>query len=155
MQCRRRTDGALSKPLRSMSEAYLERSDVAIYLRDVVRLLLANRTERPLEFIHQYFRGVLKGDNVVLREFAYVSASPRNRISFIMNFEEAYKDSKWTEAITADDYHQLLKLLCPDFPFALVNRAVYMLSSTRHDKMPFASLSLAVQVRRTAIVAWY
>jgi hypothetical protein len=119
---------------------------MALYLRDVVRLLLANRTERPLEFIHQYFRGVLNGNNVVLREFAYVNASSRNRLSFIMNFEEAYKGSTWTEPITADDYHQLMKLICPDFPLSLVKRAVYMVCSNHDERIPFADISLAVQV---------
>ncbi len=58
---------------------YLERSNVVTYLEDAVRLLLVNRVERPLEFIHQYFLSVLSGDQVIYREYEYIDATSRNR----------------------------------------------------------------------------
>jgi hypothetical protein len=124
---------------------YIEESGVAMYLRDVVRLLLAQRTEKPLLFIHEYFQGVLKGENVVLREFGYVNSTSRNRLSFIINFEKAYKQMG-EEAIPVDDYHQLLVLLCPDFPRVLVDRTISMMGADVANPPLFSKLSQAVQI---------
>jgi hypothetical protein len=78
------------------STAFLEQAHLELYLKDVVRLLLANRTERPVDFIHHYFQNVLAGDNVILREFSYVNASSRNRLSFLMVVTDTYKTFNWT-----------------------------------------------------------
>ena len=75
-------------------QAFIDQSGLAVYLRDVVRLLLAQRTEKPLLFIHEYFQSVLKGENVVLREYAYVNSTSRNRLSFIVNFDEVHVQSR-------------------------------------------------------------
>jgi hypothetical protein len=124
---------------------YIEESGIAMYLRDVVRLLLAQRTEKPLLFIHEYFQGVLKGENVVLREFGYVNSTSRNRLSFIINFEEAYKQMSEEEAMPVDDYHQLLVLLCPDFPRLLIDRALSMTGADAGKPLQFSKFSQAVQ----------
>lgn len=89
------------------SADYLERFHVSLYLEDAIKLLLDCRDERPLEFIAEYFNSMQRGDHVLLREFAYINA------------------------VTVEDALQLLGLLCPDFPEALVRMAARLTSPVR------------------------
>ena len=100
-----------------------ERTGVAAYLRDAVGMLLASRTHEPLEFMDGYFQSVLRGDNVLMRNFAYVNATTRNRLSFIVAMQETFGDCEWLEPIAPLDYLELLRQLCPDFPRPLVSAA--------------------------------
>ena len=100
-----------------------ERTGVAAYLRDAVGMLLVSRTNEPLGFMDGYFQSVLRGDNVLMRNFAYVNATTRNRLSFIVAMQETFGDCEWPEPIAPQDYLELLRQLCPDFPRPLVNAA--------------------------------
>ena len=60
--------GADTRPDAQLSSAeYLERHQIAFYLRDVISLLLRAKDDRPLEFIADYFSEVLNGTHVLLR----------------------------------------------------------------------------------------
>jgi hypothetical protein len=100
-----------------------ERTGVACYLRDAVGLLVNSRTSEPLRFMDDYFQGVLRGENVLMRHFAYVNATTRNRLSFVVAMEEAFGGCAWSEPVAPLDYLQLLRQLCPDFPRPLVSAA--------------------------------
>ena len=95
----------------SSADGYLERHHVEIYLRDVVSLVLRARTERPLEFIAEYFSQVLNGTNVLAREFAYVHECPRNRWAFMKEVHEAFGDLDQGQPLTAAELAHLLRLL--------------------------------------------
>ena len=47
--------------------------------------------------------------------------------------------------IPVDDYHQLMVLLCPDFPRHLIDRALTLMDTDASSSLPFAKLSQAVQ----------
>ncbi|KAL1514590.1 hypothetical protein AB1Y20_003684 [Prymnesium parvum] len=102
---------------------YLERHHVPFYLRDVIALLLQTRTERPLEFVAEYFAEVLEGKNVLCREFEYVNGSTHNRWSFIVSSRETFAGLDATQPTSNLELLQLLQLVCPDFPPRLVNEA--------------------------------
>ena len=70
--------------------AYLDTHHVPFYLNDVTTLLLRIRPTTPLDFIASYFSEVLNGTHVLLREFAYVSACPHNRWSFVRVVQESF-----------------------------------------------------------------
>jgi hypothetical protein len=69
---------------------YLDTHHVPFYLNDVTTLLLRIRPAAPLDFIASYFSEVLNGTHVLLREFAYVSACPHNRWSFVRVVQESF-----------------------------------------------------------------
>ncbi|CAN0238425.1 unnamed protein product, partial [Laminaria digitata] len=60
------------------AEDYVDNPELRVYVEDALRLVLAARPERPLDLIDNYFKSVLRQDNVVGREYAYVSATMRN-----------------------------------------------------------------------------
>eukprot|EP00698_Gefionella_okellyi_P016098 TRINITY_DN4583_c0_g1_i1.p1 TRINITY_DN4583_c0_g1~~TRINITY_DN4583_c0_g1_i1.p1 ORF type:complete len:288 (+),score=50.95 TRINITY_DN4583_c0_g1_i1:3-866(+) len=103
------------------SQEYLARSHVDVYLQDVITQLLQWRDERPLEYIADYFARVMSGANVLMREFTHVKATPRNRLAFCKKIKEAYTKFADTQEMSLNDCHQMLLLLCPDFPVELVN----------------------------------
>ena len=103
---------------------YLDRHYIPLYLNDVTTLLLRIRPAAPLDFIASYFSEVLNGTHVLLREFAYVSACPHNRWSFVRVVQESFAGvSPAQHELSAADLLQLLRLFCPDFPLELVTDA--------------------------------
>ena len=98
------------------SEEYLEKHNISFYLNDVISLLLNARDEQPLERISEYFESVLAGTHTLLREYAFVSESARERWAFAQSVREALADLDHTQPISAPDLTQLVRLVCPDFP---------------------------------------
>ena len=124
MATRSHTVAAMPRPARpSDPKDYLDEHDVPFYLRDVISLLLTSRTERPLEFIAEYFTEILEGKNVLCREFEYINHSAHNRWSFILSAREAFADFDSAQLMPPSEFLLLLQLVCPDFPDRLVNDA--------------------------------
>ena len=70
---------------------YLLQHDFDVYLRDVIQLVLNRRDDRPLDLIYDYFKSVTRGNHVISRDFKYINATPRNRASFVRNFERSHR----------------------------------------------------------------
>ena len=139
---------AASKPSPPSGRTYLEQHALPVYLRDVIQLVLSRRDDRPLDHIYEYFKSVSDGNNVISRDFKYINATPRNRASFVRNFQDSHGSMPGDERVTAEDYHQLLCLLCPDFSPSVVQAAARPLlvgqpAGDRH--LPFSALSVATQ----------
>lgn len=102
-------------------KAYLERYHIRRYLQDAVSLLLSS-DEPPVQFLANYFSNVANGENVLFRQFKYINCTPQNRRAFLWRFKSTYANYE-QEMLTPESFHQLLLLLCPDFPFSLVRNA--------------------------------
>jgi len=53
----------------------MESFKMQIYLQDAIKLILDRREEKPLDLLNQYFNTALKGEHILLREYAFVSAT--------------------------------------------------------------------------------
>ena len=62
------------------AQEYLERYQIQVYVNDAIRSVLDAREERPLDTCLKYFNSVLQGNHVLLREFEFINATPRNRL---------------------------------------------------------------------------
>ena len=139
---------------------YLEFYNVGVYIEDVVKLVLRNQDERPLEYIHRYFQNVSRGANVVQRDFKYVSSTFRNRVAFAkvvydsfpslsayggggtavgLDNGRASEKSVLGALLTASDWHQLACLTCRDFPALLVERACLIFIPGKKHKRTWAA----------------
>ena len=76
--------------------------DTTAYLRDAVELLLLHRPEQPLAFMDEYFDAVLRGRHVVGRDFAFVSATARNRLAFVAAFRTTFDTCCWANQWNGD-----------------------------------------------------
>ena len=125
---RRRPSLSLDATLRRKStreriphpQEYLDSHHLPLYLNDVVTLLLRLRPSAPLDFIADYFAEVLNGTHVLLRDFAYISACPHNRWSFVLVVQDGLSSLSSGQELSSNDLLQLLRLFCPDFPLELV-----------------------------------
>ena len=116
------SDGAKSKEL--SPQHYIEKYQLHLYVKDAVRLLLGRRDERPIPTVYKYFKSIVTGNNVHSREYAYVYATQRNRLAFILQLDECYPHLSDSERLTPNDYHQLLCIVCSDFPKSMVDEAL-------------------------------
>ncbi|KAI9202850.1 uncharacterized protein BJ171DRAFT_625906 [Polychytrium aggregatum] len=105
---------------------YLEHHKLSVYLEDVLIKLLEDRPEKPMNYLYDYFESVRLGTNILLRDFEYVKATTRNRISFA-HLLESILNSK-ADRHTALELHQLAELICTDFPGEIVERAAEIAS---------------------------
>lgn len=105
------------------AKEYLEAHSIRKYMQDSVALMLESKEETPLDFLASYFQSVSNGTNVLFRQFKYVNSTPRNRRSFIRLFSDIFSAFRASESLKPEALHQLLCLLCPDFPFSLVRNA--------------------------------
>ena len=101
-------------------QEYLDTHHIPLYLNDVVTLLLRLRPAAPLDFIANYFAEVLNGTHVLLRDFAYISACPHSRWSFVLVIQDSFGRLSPNQELSAHDLLELLRLFCPDFPLELV-----------------------------------
>lgn len=62
---------------------YFENYKMQIYLQDVVKIILDRKDEKPLDLLNEYFNTTVKGEHILLREYAFVSATQLNRKSFL------------------------------------------------------------------------
>ncbi len=123
-------------------ERYL--GDIRKYFHDAVGLCIAQDVRKPLNFMASYFDTVLSGENVLFRNFKYVNSTARNRRSFIRVFNQTFghfEDLKGPEAIGPESFHQLLCLLCADFPFSLVRNASRITLDSPTQIVSFKELS--------------
>jgi len=128
------------------AKKYLEKYYILRYIQDAVSLMLENKCERPLHFLADYFLSIEKGANVLHRNFRYVNCTPRNRQSFIQQFYDAYKSIDEYEELSIDSFHQLLTLLCRDFPYSLVRNASRITMEVKEipTKVAFSEFSLKI-----------
>ena len=131
---------------RKDSREYLRLHQLEPYFEDAARQALV-QGDRPAERLRAYFRRVLAMRQVVGREYAYVSATAWNRRSFVVVFREAIQNLLG-EHLTVGDFHQLLQLVCPDFPRATLDAIVHVLPRAliNDGLASCATLAIAKQV---------
>lgn len=95
-----------------------------IYLQDAIKIILDRKDEKPLDLLNEYFNTTLKGEHILLREYAFVSATQLNRKSFLQQVRKVFHSTPHYKIITALDYHQMICLVCSDFPRQLVIESV-------------------------------
>jgi hypothetical protein len=103
------------------------------------------RTDRPIEFIADYFSSVISGTHVVLRNFDFVNACDRNRWAFVTSCMESFAELPPDDMITALELTHMLRLLCPDFPAQLVEHSALLCGEV--DAHPFRKLLEATLMR--------
>ena len=59
-----------------------------------------------------------------MREYAFVSATNVNRRCFLQQVKKVFHTTPYFKVVTALDYHQMLCLICSDFPRSLMIEAV-------------------------------
>ena len=134
-------DGSVKEEL--SPEEYIEKYQLHLYIKDTVKLVLGRRDERPITTVYEYFKGIMNGENVLSREYAYISATQRNRLAFIFHIGNCYPHLSDSESLTPNDYHQLLCIVCSDFPKSLVDEA---LVGTQEEDYNYGTISRMVMI---------
>ena len=103
---------------------YLDNQKMAIYLQDAIKIILDRKDDKPLDLLNEYFNTTLKGEHILLREYAFVSATQLNRKSFLQQVRKVFHQTPHYKIVTSLDYHQMICLVCSDFPRSLIIEAV-------------------------------
>ncbi|BFZ05315.1 hypothetical protein BsWGS_08354 [Bradybaena similaris] len=135
-------------------EAYLAKHHILTYLEDSITQLLECREENPkvvpTQFFCEYFRSLQDGQHTMFREFAYIKSTPHNRISFVVLFWKCFQQiGKKGDLLSMQEYHSLLGLLCPDFPFQMVQNIarIVLIDDALDCLISFSDFIYAFQVQ--------
>eukprot|EP00941_MAST-03F_sp_MAST-3F-sp1_P004792 g4792.t1 len=135
-----------SDRFRLSSSEFLHLSNVGFYLDDAVALLIAERPERPMNFLAEYFESILLGKHVCYRPYSYITATTNNRHAFVRLARNVLLKFSRSMKIVLNDYYQLLRMLCPDFDHKIFDRTAALLGVSLLEEISFESASLAVHV---------
>ncbi|XP_021373690.1 UPF0705 protein C11orf49 homolog isoform X2 [Mizuhopecten yessoensis] len=136
------------------AEKYLAKHNILVYLEDSVAQLLEHREENPktnaVKFFSEYFNSLRDGNHTMFREYNFVKSTPHNRASFVRLFWKCYRQiGKKGDLLSIQEYHSLLSLLCPDFPFEPVQKTarIILLDDALDCLISFADFIYAFQVQ--------
>mmetsp|Transcript_29652 Transcript_29652/g.64720 ORF Transcript_29652/g.64720 Transcript_29652/m.64720 type:complete len:238 (-) Transcript_29652:2187-2900(-) len=118
----------------------LNESGLTLYLKDALTIMLENRPEDPLLFLHEYFQMVTRGKNLVDRAYRYLRLSPKERVVFMDNLVAAFsllESTGGSAGFTGREYMKVLKLLCSDFPPEIVHILFQVLGRGDNDSVGF------------------
>jgi hypothetical protein len=133
------------------SQEYLRLHQLEPYLEDAaVYALYAEDDLPPAERLRDYFRRVLTLEHIYGREYAYVSSTAWNRRAFVVAFRKCVHPLRDMD-LTVPDFHQLLIVICPDFPRATLDSIIHVLPRALQSEGKFhcGTLSTAFEVH------WY
>ena len=106
---------SMSRPPLDVSA--FDRSNLTVYLKDVVTLVLENRPEDPVAFVADYLRRVLSGASPLSRAYQYLTLSPHYRQAFVDNATVAFSVlDAGPRGLTGADHAELLRALLSDAP---------------------------------------
>ena len=128
------------------SSDYLETIDAEFYLNDVVSMILNTQPERPLEFMHEYFKTVNDMEHVVSKRFEYINATAHNRRAFLFACTRAFGHFGEGQEVAIGDLYQLVTMLCPNYPEARIYEIPRLLRSDPSARIPFGDLRVAFSV---------
>ncbi|KAK3740360.1 hypothetical protein RRG08_004297 [Elysia crispata] len=139
----------------SMSaEKYLAKYHVLTYIEDSILQLLEHREENskvvPAKFLCEYFCSLRDGNHTMFREFNFIRSTPHNRASFVVLFWKCFRQiGKKGDLLSIQEYHSLLGLLCPDFPFQLVQKTarIVLIDDALDCLISFSDFIYAFQVQ--------
>lgn len=139
----------------SMSaEKYLAKHNVLIYFEDSIAQLLEHKEENPkmnsIKFLSEYFNSLRDGNHTMFREYTFVHITPHNRASFVRLFWKCYRQiGKKGDLLSVNEYHSLLTLLCPDFPFEVVQKTarIILLDDAMDCLISFSDFIYAFQIQ--------
>ena len=141
------------QPVSENAKNYLQRHHVMTYLEDSMMQLLRKKDEdsktKPFHFLADYFKRVVTGNHVTLREYAFITATPYNQRCFIKLFWDTYKNiAEMGQAMTCIEYYSLLRLLCYDFPQDMIHSVsmVIFLDTSSDNLVSFSDFAYAFQV---------
>ena len=132
---------------------YLQRHHVMTYLEDSMMQLLRKKDEdsktKPFHFLADYFKRVVSGNHVALREYNFITATPYNRRCFIKLLWDSYHNiSETGQAMTCLEHYSFLRLLCYNFPQDMIHTVsmVIFLDVSSDNLVLFSDFAYAFQV---------
>lgn len=136
------------------AERYLAKHHVLVYLEDGIAQLLEQKEENPkinpIKILSEYFTSLRDGNHTMFREFQFIQATPHNRASFVKLFWKCYRQiGKKGDLLSIQEYHSLVTLLCPDFPFETVQKTarIILLDDALDCLISFTDFIYAFQVQ--------
>ncbi|XP_070566793.1 centriolar satellite-associated tubulin polyglutamylase complex regulator 1-like isoform X2 [Ptychodera flava] len=136
------------------ADEYLAKHHVLTYLEDAIGQLLEHKEDNPkvnpAKFFNDYFTSIYHGNHTLFREYAFIKSTPHNRASFIRVFWKCYRHiGKNGDLLNVKEYHSLLCLLCPNFPFDLIQKTarIILMDDAMDCLMSFSDFLYAFQLQ--------
>lgn len=90
------------------------------------------------EIIQEYIENCLYGNFVLLKPFSFVQSTHFTRIGFVYHFSQVFNLASEGSNFNGNDYFQLVRLICGDFPKEIINYSIqFILNEKNCDEDKF------------------
>eukprot|EP01041_Mallomonas_annulata_P006430 gene6430-12997_t len=114
-------------------QGYLEMIDLDMFMKTLLEQIFIHKPDNPLDFSKKYFQRVQSCQHVLGGDFEFVLQCRHNRRAFIYCCTESFQNFSLYEELGISDYHQLLQMICPDFPLLLLQEASCIINPVETD----------------------
>lgn len=91
--------------------------------------MIISKTDNPAKFGQSYFQNVQSTHHVLGTSFEFVCGCKHNRRSFVACLIETFANFALTEEFSVAEYHQIIELICGNFPKSLISSVAGVLDS--------------------------
>jgi len=107
---------------------YLQSSEIDFFIRHLFTQVAAVKPEDSIQFSVDYFKRIQSCHHVLGAEYSFIASCKTNRRAFIFCLMETFQTFSSEEEMSTVEYHQIVEMICPDFPRKLITDAGECLS---------------------------
>lgn len=89
------------------------------------------------EIMREYIENCLYGNFILLKPFSFVLSTHFTRIGFVYHFSQVFNLENEGSNFNGNDYFQLVRLICGDFPKELINYSIQFIINEENCEESF------------------
>jgi len=99
------------------AKEYFEETKFDFFLKELTKILICKKNQNLEGNFAQAIQWFIKGQHVYLKPFSYIGKNQYNKICFLQNIKNLWSPkTKNAKRFTANDFCQLIILICNDIP---------------------------------------
>jgi hypothetical protein len=115
---------------------YLDSSEINFFIKNLFAQVSILRPEDSVEYAFQYFIKVRSCQNVLGADYGFISGCNKNRRAFVFCLIELFKTFSDDEEMSINECHQIIEMICPNFPTTIMPSVVSSLEVKNANASP-------------------
>ena len=115
---------------------YLDSSEINFFIKNLFAQVSMLRPEDSVEYAFQYFIKVRSCQNVLGADYGFISGCNKNRRAFVFCLIELFKTFSDDEEMSINECHQIIEMICPNFPTTIMPSVVSSLEVKNANASP-------------------
>jgi len=111
----------ISSKTEKEAQEYFDETNFDFFLKELTKILICKKNQNVESNFYQGVQWFIKGQHVYLKPFSYIIKNKYNKVCFLQNIRNLWSNkAKTFKKFTANDFCQLIILICNDIPFSFL-----------------------------------